>query len=160
MPSRPPSLFGGRRKAPVAVPRPRDAAGKPLPPLEARRESASKRGYGHRWQQCRKRILGAQPLCISCLKKGLYVPATLVDHIEPVQSCADPRFYALSNLQPLCRQCHSKKTWADTRKGLNRRAVPAAPVPTARAPRGVALARAARDAAPVSPALPVRIACA
>jgi len=121
---RPPSLFGGSRREPVKSPRPRDAAGALLPPLESRRDSASKRGYGHRWAQCRKRILAQNPLCASCLKKGLYVPATLVDHIEPVQSCADPKFYALFNLQPLCRACHAKKTWGDTRAGKNRSAVP------------------------------------
>jgi len=125
---RPPSLFGCARRAPAQSPRPRDTTGAVLPPLEARRESASKRGYGHRWQQCRKRVLGANPLCASCQRKGHYVPATLVDHIEPVQSCADPQFYALSNLQPLCRQCHAKKTWGDTHAGKNRRAAPARPL--------------------------------
>jgi len=126
---RPPSLFGGAPRAPIKSPRPRDASGKPLPPLETRRESASKRGYGHRWAQCRRRLLAQNPLCASCQKKGLLIPATLVDHIEPVQSCADPKFYALSNLQPLCRACHAKKTWADTHAGKNRRALPAGTAP-------------------------------
>jgi len=121
---RPPSLGGGGGRRRVQAPRPRGAAGKPLPPLETRRESASKRGYGHRWQQCRKRVLAQNPLCASCLKKGLYVPASLVDHIEPVHGPTDPKFYCLSNLQPLCRACHAAKTWADTRAGKNRQTVP------------------------------------
>jgi len=134
---RPPSLFGTPRRGPVSSPRARDAAGVVLPPLETRRESASKRGYGHRWAKCRARVLAANPLCAACLKKSLYVPAALVDHIEPVASHADPKFYCLSNLQPLCRACHAKKTWADTRQGKNR-----AGEAGVSAARGVARARA------------------
>jgi len=80
---RPPSLFGGAPRAPIKSPRPRDASGKPLPPLETRRESASKRDpRAHRWAQCRRRLLAQNPLCASCQKKGLLIPATLVDHID------------------------------------------------------------------------------
>jgi len=150
---RPPSLFGGSRREPVKSPRARDAKGAVLPPLESRRESASKRGYGHRWAKTRKRVLAQNPLCASCQKKGLLIPATLVDHIEPVHGPTDPKFYCLSNLQPLCRACHAQKTWGDTRAGKNRQAVPASNLASrSLAARPTALA-AAKAAAPTPPAI-------
>ena len=57
------------------------------------RESAAKRGYDHRWSKYRKSYLVQNPLCVMCLEKGSYTPATVIDHIKPVENGqADPLF--------------------------------------------------------------------
>lgn len=65
--------------------------------------------YGSRWQKARKRFLEAHPLCVECVKAGMYVKATDVDHITPHRG--DQRlFWDESNWQALCHSCHSRKT--------------------------------------------------
>ena len=78
-----------------------------LHPEEVR--SASSRGYGKRWQQVRKRYLEVHPLCAECMKQGLYVKASDVDHIIPHRGDSD-LFWDQSNWQPLCHRHHSMKT--------------------------------------------------
>jgi 5-methylcytosine-specific restriction protein A len=76
------------------------------------RPSANDRGYGSRWRRYRKQFL-SQPqnaLCRDCVRVGLLRPATDVDHIQPVTSRNDPRFWDPTNHQPLCHACHSRKT--------------------------------------------------
>ena len=50
-------------------------------------------------------VLAEEPLCRECAKQGRTVPATEVDHI-------DGNVWNMSreNLQPLCLECHSRKT--------------------------------------------------
>ena len=82
---------------------------KQLHPEENR--SASKRGYGSRWQKARKRYLEAHPLCVECYRQGQYVKATDVDHIVPHRG--DPElFWDEGNWQALCHSHHSMKTGA------------------------------------------------
>lgn len=66
--------------------------------------SATRRGYGSEWQAVRREVLVREPACRSC--GGI---ATEVDHIVPLRLGGT---HALSNLQPLCRRCHAKKTAA------------------------------------------------
>ncbi len=70
------------------------------------RPSASKRGYGAKWQRKRKAFLKrpGNELC-HCGK-----PATDVDHIEAVDGPQDPLFWDEGNWCPLCHGCHSAKT--------------------------------------------------
>ena len=64
------------------------------------RGSAAERGYGADWRKARRRFL---------LKRGVLTPATVVDHIVPHRG--DQRlFWDESNWQPLCKQCHDRKT--------------------------------------------------
>ena len=62
-----------------------------------------------RWRRLRLAILANQPLCVSCQAKGLTKGAEELDHIVPLHRDPD-RAFDLSNLQPLCRECHQEKT--------------------------------------------------
>ena len=81
------------------------------------RGTAHQRGYGVNWQRLRKMVLGAEPLCRHCKKEGVINPAQEVDHI-------DGNAYNLewSNLQPLCKSCHSKKTIKEQGAGWKKKA--------------------------------------
>ena len=80
---------------------------KAIYPEEVR--SASGRGYGSAWRKARKQFLHTHPLCVECQKEGRYVKATVVDHVVPHRGDAD-LFWDRSNWQPLCKQCHDRKT--------------------------------------------------
>lgn len=68
-------------------------------------------GAGYRkWREVvRPNQLGKQPLCEHCLQQGKIEMATDVDHIVPRQNQTD-LLCDDSNLQSLCKSCHSKKT--------------------------------------------------
>ena len=54
-----------------------------------------------------------------CLEQGKYTPATVKDHIKPVENGqSDPLFWVASNHQPLCRDCHSYKTRVIDQRGF------------------------------------------
>ena len=52
-------------------------------------------------------VLSRQPYCVECLRHGITVRATDVDHIVPRR---DGGRDVAENLQSLCHSCHSKKT--------------------------------------------------
>ena len=59
------------------------------------------------------------PLCVRCLEIGRYTPATVIDHIKPVENGqADPLFWRVDNHQALCRDCHSYKTRVIDKRGF------------------------------------------
>jgi len=58
-----------------------------------------------RWRTLRALVLQQEPLCRECAKDDILRAATQVDHVDGDDSNND-----LSNLQPLCHRCHSKKT--------------------------------------------------
>lgn len=63
---------------------------------------------GKTWRRLRAAVLGASPLCVACESEGLVVPATVVDHIRPINEGGaklDP-----ANLQTLCETCHNSKS--------------------------------------------------
>ena len=49
-----------------------------------------------------------------CARFGINTPATVVDHIYEIKDGADP--FERSNMQPLCRGCHNKKTAEEAKK--------------------------------------------
>ena len=61
------------------------------------------------WRRLRKSVLAASPLCVRCTQHGLVVRATDVDHVIAHKGDRG-LFYARSNLQTLCKSCHSWKT--------------------------------------------------
>ena len=73
------------------------------------------------WRKYRAVYLAAHPLCVLCQAAGLVKPARCVDHKRPVRDEFDPRFWDPTNHQPLCHECHSRKTARETRAGLNRK---------------------------------------
>ena len=66
--------------------------------------------YGHAWRKIRNRYIAAHPLCEHCLKEGKVTPAQEVDHIVPLEHGGT---HDETNLQALCKPCHSRKTARD-----------------------------------------------
>ncbi len=75
-------------------------------------ETASHRGYGHRWGQLRRFVLQREPLCRPCFNDGRITEATEVDHIVPKSSGG---LDEMTNLQPICAACHRAKTLDEAR---------------------------------------------
>jgi 5-methylcytosine-specific restriction enzyme A len=57
------------------------------------------------WRRRRRLQLRTEPTCAICAKKGLVVPATIADHVEPHRG--DPIAFATGLLQSLCERCHN-----------------------------------------------------
>ena len=76
---------------------------------EQRRGTSTERGYDKHWRILRDLVIQEQPICQHCLCHGIYVPAQEVDHIVPI-SKAPHRRLDRSNLQALCKPCHTRKT--------------------------------------------------
>ena len=77
---------------------------------ERARGSAHQRGYGRRWRLQRAYVLAIEPICRTCKR----VAANEVDHIKRK---ADGGTDDISNLQPLCKECHAIKTALENGKG-------------------------------------------
>ena len=78
-------------------------------PKEAKRLTASQRGYTFRWSKVSKAYLQQHPWCSECARQGRMTTATEVDHIIPHRGDRG-LFWDQSNWQGLCKRCHSIKT--------------------------------------------------
>ncbi|MBC7602372.1 MAG: HNH endonuclease [Ramlibacter sp.] len=81
---------------------------------------------GAAWGRLRRFVLSSAPLCSHCIERGLTTVATDVDHRDNNPSNND-----LTNLVPLCHECHSRKTARDMGKrvatGCNTEGMPLDP---------------------------------
>lgn len=78
--------------------------------FDKKRESASKRGYGTRWQKYSAGFLRKPENQICKLHlPGCTLIAQCVDHIDPPDSPSDPRFWDKANHQAACIHCNSVK---------------------------------------------------
>ncbi|MDX7988869.1 HNH endonuclease [Xenorhabdus sp. 12] len=77
---------------------------------DKQRGTRTQRGYSNQWGRYRLHYLKANPLCVHCLPQGIYTPASIVDHIIPIQGDTDVLFWPASNHQALCQTCHNRKT--------------------------------------------------
>jgi 5-methylcytosine-specific restriction enzyme A len=73
------------------------------------RKSAAQRGYDYQWQRFRKQYLALNPLCKDCQAIGIVKGATDIHHIEKLCDHPDLK-YDDSNLMPLCKMHHDKRT--------------------------------------------------
>ena len=62
-----------------------------------------------RWLRLRDQVIQVEPFCRVCLALGRRVLTQEIDHIVPHEGHVD-RFWDRSNLQGLCKGCHSRKT--------------------------------------------------
>ncbi len=71
-------------------------------------KSRHERGYGHKWDLLRIKILRRDCyMCIPCKNNGLMTAAKAVDHRVPkAQGGTDDP----DNLQSICNDCHKNKT--------------------------------------------------
>ena len=72
---------------------------------------------GQKWRKFARKFLWKNPLCARCRLSKRDEPATDADHILPARKYPALAFET-SNLQPLCRPCHSYKSVKYERKGL------------------------------------------
>lgn len=93
-----------------------------------RRGSARERGYTPTWDKYSLWFIRQidcdcgrnHALCERCQAVGKIEASEMTDHIIPVTSADDPRFWDHSNHQGLSRNCHAIKTAEDVAKGLTR----------------------------------------
>ena len=57
-----------------------------------------------RWGRIRRHQLLVHPLCKFCAERGLVVPATICDHVEPHRG--DTNKFWLGPFMSLCKSCH------------------------------------------------------
>ena len=62
------------------------------------------------WHNLRTYILQNEPLCRHCKENDIITPATECDHIIDIDEAPHLRL-KFDNIQPLCKECHSKKTF-------------------------------------------------
>ena len=79
---------------------------------DARRGSASSRGYDADWRRLRAAFLMKHPLCLFCEEAGRVTEATVVDHIISFVDRPELRL-AWANLRSLCKDCHDRRTARD-----------------------------------------------
>ncbi len=80
-------------------------------PYEGYRHHNTEFYQSRRWRILRALKLQNDPLCEECMKKGVLVPAQMVDHIVPINKGGAP--LDINNLQSLCNHCHSVKSAKD-----------------------------------------------
>lgn len=86
-----------------------------------------------RWKDLREVILHRDPVCKKCGRRA----STVADHIKDHKGNIE-LFYAMWNLQGLCKPCHDEKTGLTSHEGQS---------PDSKLPKATAVGDAALDAA-------------
>lgn len=63
------------------------------------------------WRKFRRSFLDENPLCVNCELMGEVAPATVADHIIPMNKGGAP--LDVVNLQAMCARCHNAKSARD-----------------------------------------------
>lgn len=71
------------------------------------RPRSRKEYHSNRWTVASRHFRDANPLCVRCLKKGIYKASEVTDHIIPVE--VHGNFWDRSNWQALCRKSNIEK---------------------------------------------------
>lgn len=71
-----------------------------------------------RWRKDRAKHIQANPLCVLCYAKGICTPATVSDHITPINQGG--AVWDWNNRQALCKPCHNSKSGKDAHTGHGR----------------------------------------
>jgi 5-methylcytosine-specific restriction enzyme A len=79
-------------------------------PARDSRPSAHRRGYTRRWAALSQLILRDRPICERCNRNI----STEVHHLDGLGPNG-PRGYDMTNLQALCKSCHSQITGSTSR---------------------------------------------
>jgi 5-methylcytosine-specific restriction endonuclease McrA len=76
-------------------------------------EGRSRNSFYHtsRWKKESRAYREANPLCVKHKAMGYLVPVKVVDHIVPLEICADP--WDKLNWQSLCSSCNNSKAAED-----------------------------------------------
>ena len=61
------------------------------------------------WRAIRLVALTRNPYCVVCLTKGITTLGTEIDHVQDIKD-APERCLDITNLQNMCKPCHSSKT--------------------------------------------------
>ncbi|MGM7552595.1 HNH endonuclease [Myroides odoratimimus] len=80
-------------------------------PFERNIHDNSKFYNSRTWRKFRRAFLDKNPLCKMCEDNGEIVPATVADHIIPINKGGAELDEA--NLQGLCARCHNAKSAKD-----------------------------------------------
>lgn len=74
------------------------------------RNPAHKTRYGSQWRKIRNRYIKVHPLCEKCKEQGRMKAAEEVHHVLPLEHGGT---HDESNLQALCKSCHSRQSVLD-----------------------------------------------
>lgn len=75
---------------------------------DKQRGNSGERGYDATWRKVQAMKLARDPLCEEHLKQGQDVAASMVHHIQPIETHPELRLVE-SNLMSLCNPCHEAK---------------------------------------------------
>ncbi len=83
--------------------------------------SSTKRGYGRQHRKLREQLLQQEPLCRLCRAKSppRTTAATIADHIVGIANGG--AVHDITNMQPVCADCHRDKSALDKGHRVKRR---------------------------------------
>lgn len=82
------------------------------------RGSATRRGYDSQHRQWRIAVLRKHPFCVFCERENIITPATIADHIIPIEMNPALRL-DVNNGRGVCQSCHNKITSNYRTTGIN-----------------------------------------